>query len=249
MSMFLAYGAHQHQPGECNISIDRTAIENAAKVPIAWLETWTIQGLLTSQIGYADIDAQIAGLIAAYSLERQDLVLYLPDGLTPSSTVLRSANTLGGTRVTQRPSFPGGRPAERIGFCGYTIKVEAEVPVITSNTLVEYHESIKMRGGTPVVGYLEPAVGIPVPQTWKQTSTYKVTQEGNATGYNWAPVIGQDVGIPIWPAAILPQQTEINYEAPDRQVTAYKNYKATWHYEFESVTALIGTPTPWPLTL
>jgi hypothetical protein len=246
--MFLAYGAHQHQPGECNISIDRTTIENEAKVPIAWLETWTIQGLLTSQIGPTDIDAQISALIAAYSLEGQDLVLYLPDGATPSATKLLSAGTLGGTRVTQLPSFPGGRPAERIGFCSYTIKVEAEVPV-GINPLVNYHESLKFRGGTPVIGYLEPAVGIPVPQTWKQTSTFKVVQEGEATGYLGYPVIGQTVGVPIWIAALLPQQTELNYESPDRSVSAYKNFKATWHYEFESITPLLGTPNPWPLTL
>src|SRR5215469_7427108 len=114
MSMFLAYGSHNHSPGECNISIERHTIENEAKVPIAVLETWTITGLLTSQIGPSDIDQQIAALTAAYSLEDQDLVLYLPDGVTPSATKLLSASTLGGTRVTQRPSFPGGRPAERV---------------------------------------------------------------------------------------------------------------------------------------
>lgn len=253
MSMFLQYGAHKHAPGECNISIDRNAIENDAKVPVAIMETWTIQGLLTSQVGSGDIDTQIAALSAAYSQEGQDLVLYLPDGATPSSTVLMNASTLGGTRVTQRPSFPGGRPAERIGFCSYTIKVEAELPIVSGKTLMNYHESLKFRGGVPVIGWLEPAVGLPVQQTWKQFSTFKATQEGNATGYDFLPAIGFDLGIPIWPAAMLPDKAELNYESPDRQGDvnnlAYKNYKCSWHYEFESLTPLLGIPTPWPANL
>ncbi|HEV3341468.1 MAG TPA: hypothetical protein VG125_13955 [Pirellulales bacterium] len=249
MAMFLAYGSHAHQAGECDVSIDRVVFKSTGQVPLSVLETWTIKGLLTSQIGPTDIDAQIAALKAAYAIDGQDLVLYMPDGVTPTSTVLRSSSCLGGTRVEMAPSFPGGRPAERVGFVGYTIKVVGEIPVTTGNVLTDYHESIKARGGTPVIGYLEPAVGIPVPQLFKQTSTFKVVQDGHATGYNFAPQIGVDVGIPIWPAFILPQQTELNAESPDRQITAYKNYKVSWHFEFESVTPLLGNPTPWPLTM
>jgi hypothetical protein len=245
--MFLAYGAYQHKIGECNVSIDRTVVENEAKVPLAVLETWTIQGMLTSQAGVDDINAQIAALMDAYSLDDQDLILYLPDG-TPSASQLLSVNTLGGTRVPQQPSFPGGKPAERVSFCTYTVKVVGELPVGLPG-LVNYHESLKFRGGVPVIGWLEPAVGLPVQQLWKQLSTNKVTQEGSATGYLGVPLIGVEIGVPIWPAAMLPDKTEIDVEAPDRQGDAYKNYKVTWHYEFESITPLIGTPTPWPFNL
>ncbi|HWB08398.1 MAG TPA: hypothetical protein VG826_04210 [Pirellulales bacterium] len=221
-------------------------------MPIAVLETWSITGMLTSQVGLTDINAQIAALMAAYAIHGQDLILYLPDG-TPSASQLLSANSLGGTRVVQAPSFPGGKPAERVGFASYTAKVAAEIPVIEGHTLVDYHESLKFRGGVPVIGWLEPVVGLPVQQLWKQLSTFKVTQEGHATGYDWQPLIGFDVGIPIWPAALLPDKTELDTEAPDRQgiaeFAAYKNFKVSWHYEFESLTPLIGNPNPWPANL
>lgn len=253
MGMFLAYGSYQHQVGEADISIDRVAEVNQAQVPIAVIETWTIKGTLTSQIGPTGIDAQIAALTAAYSQDGQDLILYMPDGVTRTSTTLLAANTIGGTRVVQRPSFPGGRPAERVGFCGYTIKVTAELPIVAGNILVDYHESLKFRGGVPVLGWLEPAVGLPVQQLFKQQSTFKVAQEGHATGYNWQPAIGVDVGFPIWPIAMLPDKTSIDAESPDRigfgADLAYKNYKVAWHYEFESLTPLIGFPTPWPSNL
>jgi hypothetical protein len=253
MGMFLSYGTHQHAIGECSISIDRTVIENEAKAPIAVLETWNIQGMLTSLLGPTDLDQQISALMAAYEVHAQDLILFLPDGVTPSSSQLLSANTLGGTRVTKAPSFPTGEHAERVTFAHYTCQVQGELPLDTANMLVDFHETLKFRGGLPAIGFLEPAVGLPEQQLWKQYTTYKVTQEGHATGYLWQPAIGIDVGLPIWPAALLPDKSEYDYDSPDAQGIsanrAYKNYKVSWHYEFESITPLVGNPTRWPATL
>ena len=246
--MFLSYGTYKHPPGECAVSIDRATIENAAHVPIEIHEVWTINGMLTSLIGPYDIDQQISALKAAYSQNDQDLILYLPDGVTPSSTAMISANSLGGVRVTQQPSFPRGENAERVTFYHYTIRVEAGFPIGLQNILVDYHESLKFRGGLPLVGYLEPAVGLAEPQTWKQTTTYKASQEGSATGYLFTPQVGLDVGIPIWPANIV-GVPEFDQEAAEREGSAYKNIKVTWHYDFESITPLVGSPTPWPLSL
>jgi hypothetical protein len=246
--MFFAYGNYHHQVGGCNISIDRPPIKNAAKVSVAVLEVWSIQGMLTSQAqnGPVDIDSQIAALMAAYSVDGQDLILYMPDGVTPSSSQLISAKTLGGTRVSQQPSFPTSANAERVAFATFALKVEAEIPVdATKPILVDYHESLKFKGGIPLVGYLEPAVGIAEPQIWKQSPTFKATQEGHATGYNWQPVVGLDVGVPIWPGSLV-GQPDFGAESPDRIGTAYKDYAVSWRYDFESIAPLTGAPTPWP---
>lgn len=247
--MFLSYGTYKHQVGGCAVNIDRTAIENAARVPIAVQETWTINGMLTSLIGPTDLDSQIAALIEAYETNGSDLILYMPDGVTPSTAQLLSANCLGGTRILQHPSLPTTQGAERVTFAHFTIKITGEKPIDPNGfVLVDYHESLKFRGGVPIVGYLEPAVGLPQPQLFKQQSSYKATQEGNATGYGFQPTIGVDVGIPIWPANVV-GEPEFDFDSPERQGSNYKNFKVTWHYEFQSVTPLIGTPTPWPAAL
>lgn len=247
--MFLSYGTYKHQIGGCNVSIDRQSIKNAAKLPIAVLETWTVQGMLTSLSGPTDIDQQITALMAAYAQDGQDLVLFMPDGTTPSASTLKSADCVGGTRVMQQPSFPTGQNAERVTYVHFSVKVEGEKPIDPQGfVLTDYHESLKFRGGVPLVGYLEPAVGLPQPQLFKQFTSYKATQEGNATGYGFQPTIGVDVGIPIWPANIV-GEPEFDYDAPERQGGAYKDYKVTWHYEYQSQTPLIGVPTPWPINL
>lgn len=175
--MYLSYGPYKHPPGECAVSIDRTTIENAAHIPIEVQETWTISGMLSSLIGPYDLDQQIAALMAAYAENDQDLVLYLPNGAA-SSTAMYSADTLGGVRVIQQPSFPRGENSERVTFYHYAIKLVAAFPVKLDAILVDYRESIKFRGGTPVIGWIEPAVGQPVQQMFKQQTTFKATQEG-----------------------------------------------------------------------
>jgi hypothetical protein len=245
--MYLAYGSYRHQANACAVAIERDTIENKAENALGIHETWTITGTLTSSIGPSDIDAQIAALMDAYSDDGKDLVLYLPDGVTASSTSIYSATTLGGTRVSQQPSFAPTAGNERVNVAHFSIIVEAERPTNSGPILVDYQETITGKGGVPVIGWLEPAVGVPVQQTWKQTSTFKITQAGSATGYTSQPVIGVDVGLPLFLAAMNPQATEFEYEAPERIGDDYKNYKVTWHYEFEWPTPLIGGPNAWPI--
>lgn len=249
--MYLAYGNHKHAVGECRISIDRATLENAAHVPIAVHEAWSIEGMLVSQAANpaTDMDAQISSLMAAYSSNGGDLILYMPDGVTPSSSALISSKTLGGTRVTQQPSFVPQGGAERICFTHFSLKVEAELPVVSNLILTEYHESLKLTGGVPAIGWLEPAVGPPVQQIWKQFTTFKAIQDGSAVGYQTQPLLGVAVGVPLFPIATKPQMTSLDAESPERIGGAYKNFKVTWHYEFESDTPLVGQPTPWPLAL
>ncbi len=253
MGMFLSYGPYNHKMGECKIGIERSAVENEAEVPIATKEVWTIDGMLVPTLGAADpaadLDAQITALQAAYSTDGQDLILHLPDGSNSSSTLL-AANTLGGTRVTRFPSWPTNEGAERVTMAHFNITVEAEVALNPAMPiLMAYKESLKFSGGLPVIGWIKPAVGLPVQQLWKQFDTFRVVQDGSATGYLFEPLIGVQVGIPIWPAAILPQMTSIDYESPERIGDVYKGYKVSWHYEFENVLPLLGVPTPWPLAI
>lgn len=230
-------------PGSCNVSIRYEPIYNVGKVRIGIKNVWHVSGWLMSQIGPADLDSQINLMMAAFSVNGLDLVLFMPDGQTPSQQALYNVNTLGGTRVTLAPTFPTGKGAEYVTYRSFEFEVEAEVPDVGSLlSLASFQETLDFYGGGPIIGWLEPAVGSPQQQTFKEQTVFGCNQDGKIVGYQSYPV----PPAPIWPGYLL-KAPRFKPETPERIGDAYKNYPVSYHYEFASDAPLIGIPNLWPI--
>ncbi len=239
--MILRWGDYAHSPGSVKLSIDREPVLNAGQVQVAIKESWRIQGMLYSQDGGAtDINSQISALMAAYASGDKDLVLTMPDGATPTATRLLTSQALGGTRVVKLPSFPDTSGVERVNKATYEIIVEGEFPLSADFILLNFSEKLIGNGGGPIIGWLKPAVGSPVPQIIRQQDTYRVTQSGFAEGYlSYSPV-----PLPIWPG-FLTKSPDIEYASPDKFGDGKRRFGVTWKYEFEADIPLIGAPNSW----
>jgi hypothetical protein len=239
--MLTRWGDYAHSPGSVRLSIDRLPVLNAGQVQVGVKEAWTLRGLLYSRLGAADIDAQIAALMAAYATGGKDMVLTMPDGVTPTASVLRNSEALGGTRVTKYPSFPTTEGVERVNTASYELTVEAEFPLSsTAFVLLNFSEKLMGAGGGSVIAWLKPAVGSPVAQVVRQQDTFRVVQSGFAEGYLDYP----DVPFPIWPGFLI-KAPEIEFSSPDKLGDGRRRFGVTWKYDFEADIPLIGVPNSW----
>lgn len=239
--MLIRWGSYTHPSGTVKLSIERTPVFNEGQQQMAIREAWRMRGLLYSQNGGpADIDAQIAALMDAYATGGKDLILYMPDGSTPTATRLRNVDTLGGTRVTQLVSFPTTEGVERVNLANYEVTVEGEFPLSQDFILVSFKERLSFNGGGPIIGWLKPSVGQPVQQLVREQDTFRVIQSGSSVGYLAYP----EPALPIWPA-FLTKAPDIDYDSPEKMGDGQYRFGVVWKYEFEADIPLIGVPNSW----
>ena len=241
--MYLKYGTYQHAANEASVVISKQGLFTDAGIACGVRERWDIQGRLQAS-DQASLSVAINTLVAAYSVQAQDVGFYF-DGGQPTSHRIVSGQTNGGVRVVQPPSFPQGKGAEYSSFRTYAIALEAEL-VDPQAALLTWHETLSFKGGGPQFAFIEPINGLPQKQLLKQFTTFHASQSGEATGYLSYPVPAP----PIWPEAEHANQREIRYEAPKRAGPSgnatYTQYKVTWSYTFEDAGPLVALPTLWP---
>lgn len=240
--MYLKYGSYTHAANEAEIKITRdTNNRDSQGRLVKMTERWQIDGELQAASQSA-ITTAIDALIAAYSSDNSDLILYLDDGTTESSHTLKRADAISGPRVVQRPSFPTGRGAEYATFRTYSIAVEADFAGDSSVGLVSWMETLEFFGGGERWAYLETLNGAPQRQTLAQQTTYHVTQRGEAVGLLAYP----SVQGPIWPSQEHTDQRRITRSVPDKVgPSRFENWKVSWEYHFESPSQLAGNPALW----
>lgn len=241
--MILTYGNYRHALAETGVSIRRETIYASTGVPLATRERWRIQGVLHAD-SPQDVTRAIDELTAAYAQPGKDVVLYLPDGVTPSAHVILARHTLGGVRVVRPLEFLQGTGAEYSTFRSYTIELEADLPLQgEANVLVRWEETLSSSGGGPRWVYLATLVGPPVRQQVQESTPYRVTQVGRAVGYRDYPTPAE----PIWPGACHHDATVITRRTPRRvgsgSTAADTEFEVTWHYQFESLAPLVGRPS------
>ncbi len=236
--MNLVYGNFQHAPGDAEISISREGIVSDLGRMYAIRERWNIQGRLHAD-NVAAVNVAVANLMAAYSVDRQDMYL------SGSSHIMRSSDTINGTRVVQPPSFPKGNNGENSTFRSYTLAVEGEFAYIGEDVLLSWHESLHFTGtGGPVWGFLECLNGPPQQQMFQQQSVVRCRQSGSATcvpnsahrntyGFYWAPA---DPVFPQWEH--LNMRSIVYEEPPD----LFGKRVTQWLYEFSANIPLGAFP-------
>ncbi len=104
--MYLRYGNYIHANNEVGFTISRDAKRSQGGTFYAYQEKWSCKGDLLNYASQEAISNAIEGITAAYSIDGQDLVFLLDDGVTPSAHQLISANCNGGTRGRQGPLVP-----------------------------------------------------------------------------------------------------------------------------------------------
>jgi hypothetical protein len=242
--MYLKIGSYQHPLNEAALVISKTTLLTSAQIPYAVRNRWDITGYLQAA-DQPSLTTAIQALEAAYSIQGQDVGLYLDDN-TPTAHRLISANCIGGVRIPSPPSYPDGSGAEYTTFRHFRIGIEAETATATA-FLKDWVEVLNFTGtGGPRVVWMEIRNGPPQQQVVSEQTANEVTQTGRGVGYLTYPIPAR----PIWPNAELQEHRKISYKLPNtigsgaaRRLT---DWEVTWSYTFKSDQQLSGAPTPRP---
>ena len=238
--MNLIYGNFQHDPGDAEVSISREGMVSELGRMFAVRERWDIKGRLHGD-NAAAVNQAVAALMAAYAVQGQDI------SLAGSSHIMRSSDTINGTRVVQPPSFPVGSGGENSTFRSYSLAVEGERAYVGNSILLSWSEAITFRGnGAPIWGFLECLNGPPQMQVFQQQSVCYASQRGSAicvpdTAHRneysqfWLPPD------PAWPQWEHAEQRDITYELPS---DLYGMRRTEWSYQFSANVQLRGTGLP-----
>ena len=241
--MILAYGNYRHELAEAGVAIARETVFSPMAVPIATREHWRIDGVLQAETQEA-LTFAIEELSRAYRLQAQDVVLFLPDGNTPTAHRILSRNTIGGVRVVKPPSFPENKGAEYSTYRSYTIELEAETPVENAGEIMlQWDETLSFTGGGPRWVYLPVLSGPAIKQLVQQQTTYRVTQSGRAVGYMDYPL----PAAPIWLDAWHSDSSSVTRKLPrlsgSGSSAVETEFEVTWNYQFESASPLVAQPS------
>ncbi len=128
--LFLRYGRHSHETGECNVKISTKMMESDQNTSIGNEHTWVIDGMLQADAGAADpvanLTTKINKLKTFYGRNNRNIALHAADG-TKTAHFIDTDKTFGGVRV-QSIEFPEGGGSEYVATRSYRIIVKAMVP-------------------------------------------------------------------------------------------------------------------------
>jgi hypothetical protein len=236
--MNLVYGNYEHDVGDADVSISREGLISALGRMFAIRQRWDVNGRLHGNT-VAEVNAKVLALMSAYSVNRQDIYI------NGSNHIMRSSDTINGTRVVVLPHFPVGSGGENTTFRTYRLAVEAEYAYSGDSVLLSWGESMSFRGtGGPSWGYLETLNGMPQRQMFMERTVYYCKQVGTAIvapdslhrndyGYYWPP------SPPIWPSLEHGDRREITYEEP---ADMYGSRVTHWSYDYSSDSLLAAYP-------
>lgn len=231
--MKLRYGSYTHADNECAVVISKDSILGEDNQPVRVRERWDVVGQLHAD-STSELTTAINALATAYSNDKGDIALLTSTG-GGTAHVMLTNDTINGTRVVQRPSFPRGTGAEYTTWRNYTLAVEGDYAV-NDTPLLSWRESITMLGnGTARWDYQVPLVGVPISQMHTQCSLVTVIQEGYAVGY-LAYVTPPE---PIWPSQELGEYRRITTEVPAKDAP---ERRVSWTYMFRAPAPLGGLP-------
>lgn len=242
------YNTFTFPDGRWSISKSITSNENEAHQELSTIHRVDIDGRLQADSA-ALIEAQYTLLTRAYSVNGEDFLVFLPTGGISERLSLRSAGSLGGVRVIQKPSIEGLENGQYTTYLPVKISLEAEYPSTNSDILLtSFRETVNFEGGGPVHGWYRPIRGLPTKGIVRQLDTYRATQSGSAVGYLDYPRLGTIAGAPppIWGFQHLNANPRVSRDSAELHNGSYINWPITWSYEFESATPLFGSPNLWP---
>lgn len=238
-AIYLQYGDFQHETGECEVSITKSAQYNEVSNTIERLtQRWTISGMLLAP-SQAQLASKITALELAYSVDGKDATLRYESN-SPTPHQLLTATALGGVRIIEPISYPDGGRGEFAVWRKYRVTLEA-IYLGGPSGIVLWNEVISAAGGVPLYGFAQPIYGLPQKQLLATNTTYRVVQQGRAVGRTAYPSFPAK----LWPNDLV--DVEETKEGPswtkNNGVYQYQDFPIAWRYFYESSTLLNGTPT------
>ena len=267
--MQLVCGNYRFGVNEANISIQRQGQWSPVATELLIRETWRVRGYLQATIsadtpgaGEASLSTQIIALENGFQLSGIDVLFYDSQGnLTPHGVL--SSNTVGGTRITAKPSYPQGEGAQYATVRWYEITIEWDLPgqaFASGITCTEWNETVTFTGNCfPRFVYRPTLYGSPVRQTVQQATVCRATQSGNAVfltlpgGPSSAQILQTLIPGPLWPGYLHYDQNNYSQTSPTvlgptnlAGVYSYLYYPVQWNYQFEASVPLAGVPRARP---
>ena len=242
------WGSHIHRIAEVGPSINKKTLFTDAGTPWAEEVTILLNGTLISQqtsesAARAEIKTKQEALEAAYAVNDRDTGLLFPDG-TASFHDFPVANTVGGTRVVQPPSFTNPTGVEGVTISQYQIGLGLIVPMPTAQLATAYksfEETLEFQPAGAKYGHIETKLGRPIKQQLRRFQTYRARQTGSAVGLYTRPTRPN----PLWPFSLVNTEPLLTYGHPRRIGSDYVDWPLAWQWDFEAAFPLTGRPHVW----
>jgi len=236
--MYFVYRGYSHPAGEVQVtSYDARKVYNDKFLATSIVYTMQLSGIIVAA-GDAAIDARVAEIQNAYSLDGGDAALMLTNG-SPSSMRLDSGSSMYGVRVVDGPRFPMERNAAHYATgLPFEITLQAEYTSASlgvNDAFVGSSESIEMIGdGGPITAITVLDNGPPVADTVSPASPVIVTQAGEAV-YELPAALSPvypNFNPPIWPQNLIRPDGFRVGRHKTRPKGGRVQYKATWSFNF-----------------
>lgn len=238
--MIFKYGNYSHDNCECGLRVAASAIMDQYRRRIGTVFEYTVVGVKivpdnpNPATTKAALTAALQAMESAYSTDNQNCGLYLPDGTTPTAHTLVSANTFGGVKVMQPPTYIEGPWTGQIEYLNrrtYSIVLRAEVR--TGSGYYGYKERLTVRGDGGIKWRYSPReIGVAQRQDLQSTTTIVYVQEGQAIGRQAYPA----APAPVFPLYEHGEMRELAYDSP-QDLNASGNpemYPISWRYVMEA---------------
>lgn len=237
--MRAVYGDYTHQNQECRIVVASEMLRSPLGVAYGIKRQVGITGAIHGDT-QSELHTNIAALMAAYAGDGEDFQFQWNDDTATPDINIVNANTFGGVRVVQPPSFDRGESGEYSSFRYYSIKLEASEPlagVAGVAFIWEIEEEVEVT--TPL-----PFVHVPIlngpwqKQQNRSHALYTATQTGSITTL-WSDPAGL-IPPPGWPSDLK----EANVGRSSVIVVADGLYarRARYSFQFERNTEFILPP-------
>ena len=191
--------------------------------------------IVASNVSEADAPAALKALTTrieeAFSVDGGDLTVTHPNGVVALS--LKSANYIGGLRVTLEPSYLETGPGELIRQRSFEINVEGLQDVLAGAEIgggnlgnLSFEETFSYEGtGGPRFVVIETMEGPPVEQQVNARTMCRCVQSGRARKRGSYPPPSP----PLYPA-----KEQFSQRAIERSSSLIPDRETSWRYVFES---------------
>ena len=208
--MRFVYGSYDHGESAVGLRMEYQGVFDSFKRRSG--EKVRINGVgVVRAEGQAALTAALAALITAYQSDYQDCILYDNDGAETVHKIV-SANTYGGVKVIQPPTFINGPWSGQPEYANqrtFTFILQAETR--TGTGLAAWKERLLIKGtGAPKWKYSPQITGDPQLQILQTSTSFWYIQEGRAVGHDdYIAPPG-----PLFPSIEHGDMREISYETP-----------------------------------
>lgn len=248
--MYFKYGDYTHPAGEVQVTSFEVETKRSDRgQALSKTATLQLEGIIVAS-GDVAIDARVAAIQNAYSLDGCNAALYLTNG-TQSHLSLDSGSSLYGVQVIRGPSFPLQRNAAHYATgLPFSITLQAEYGISSNQgPFLGSSETIEQIGdGGPIVVITTLDNGPPVADQVSPASPCIVTQSGEAT-YELSSAFGPiypPFNPPLWPDHLIrPDGYRVSRQKMRPRIAGRNQYRASWNYTFQFTSPpFIPNPNP-----